>query len=56
MRHSDKTDRISVVKHWLTTEIRPYCKATVKEYLTVRISVGVISTAEKFSVVQEVFA
>ena len=30
--------------------------STVKEYLTVRISVGVISTAEKFSVVQEVFA
>lgn len=56
MRHSDKTDRISVVKHWLTTEIHAYCKATVKEFLTVRISAGSMSATEKFSVVQGVFA
>jgi hypothetical protein len=56
MRHHDSKRRFSAVKHSFTTEIRAYRKATVKESLIVRIPAGFISTTEKFSAVQEVFA
>lgn len=56
MRQHYRKRRFSVVKHSLTTEIHAYRKATVKESLTVRIPAGFISTTEKFSAVQEVFA
>lgn len=56
MRHDYSKRSFSAAKHSLTTEIHAYRKATVKESLTVRIPAGFISTTEKFSAVQEVFA
>jgi hypothetical protein len=56
MRHDYSKRSFSAVKHSFTTEICAYRKATVKESLTVRIPAGFISTTEKFSAVQGVFA
>lgn len=52
MKHCDLSDRISVVKHWLTTAANSKnyrCKshsATVKEFLTVQQPVG---NSDKFA-------